>query len=464
MKKYLALIVIVGITIFSLNAQTLKIQISDSLIAKPEYLWLKIYIDGIFIIKDSVIVSDQNKTNIKLNIGNYIGYAELLYAKNEKSGLGFIYNYKERDFLIKFTAADFEKGELTFLNSIENLKSMQLLEVKKQSDATFIELKAKYLKQSRFDSFAINKLLSYERNFELLADTKNKLCDSIIKRDTFLFTKTIADFIQTPTANSNKQLKKYFDNYDAMLHWHYFDAINFSNPLILNHPAYNSKIEEYFIKYCDKNSFEQGIDVLMKKVSVNDLVKNYTFNYLIDYFLVRKQDALISYLNEKYSNGCGLKLNAEKLNEFTSILQTQVGAKIPDIILYDNKNEIHSLYNEAEKYKYTLIYVWTSWCHACQKQTPKILEITDAYKKMGLGIFAISLDEKKEEWLLAIQKYKTNNWINVAELTSIQKSTILPKFNIRTTPKIFLVDKNGIIVTKDILEDKLKDKLDELLK
>jgi len=463
-KKYLLLSILLFIAVFSLNAQTLKIQVSDSIIAKPEYLWLKVYSNGIFTLKDSVLVSNQNKNNISFNIGNYIGYTELFYKNKNANGLGFIYNFKERDFLIKFTIAEFDKGELTFLNSIENLKNMQLQEANKQADAALIELKAKYLKQNRFDSFSINKLLIYERNFELLADIKNQLCDSIIKKDTFLFSKTIADFIKTPTANSNKQLKKYFDNYDAMLHWHYFDAIDFSNPLTLNHPAYNSKIEEYFTKYCDKNSFAQGVDVLMKKATANDVVKNYTFNYLIDYFLNRKQDALITYLNEKYADGCGLKLEAEKLKEFSSIVQTQIGAKIPDVISYDNKNEIHSLYNEAEKNKYTLVYIWTSWCHACQKHTPIILEISDAYKKKGLGVFAISLDEKKEDWLLAIQKYKINNWVNVAELTSLQNSTILPKLNIRTTPKIFIIDKNGIIVAKDVTADELKLKFTQLLK
>ena len=463
MKKYLVLTVLLFTAVFSIQSQTLKIQVSDSVIAKAEYLWVKIYNDGVFTIKDSIVVTDQNKNNINFNIGNYIGYAELLYAKNDKDGLGFIYNYKERDFIIKFSAAEFEKGELTFLNSIENLKNMQLQETKKQSDAAYIELKANSIKRSKFDSFSINKLLTYERNFEFLSDTKNWLCDSIIKRDTFLFSKTIADFIKTPTAVSNKQLKKYFDNYEALLHWHFFDAINFSNPLILNHPSYNNKIDEYFTQYCDKATYIQGVDVLMAKAATNDKVKTYTFNYLLDFFLNRKQDALITYLNEKYSDGCGLKLDAEKLKEFSSIVQTQVGAKIPDIVSYDNKNEIHSLYNESVKSKYTLVYIWTSWCHSCQKNTPKLVEITEAFRKKGLAVFAVSLDEKKEDWLLSIQKYKISNWINVAELVPLQKSTVISKLNTRTTPKIFLIDNSGKIIAKDISLEDLKTKLEQLL-
>ena len=436
MKKNIFIIFI--FLLYLSNAQTLKIQVLDSTIRKPEYLWLKIYNEGALTIKDSILVSNQNKNNLYLNIGKYIGYAELSYGKKDSFALAFIFNYQEKEFLVKFSSDEFKKGELTFLNSIENLKDAQLQETKKQYDAAFIELKTKYLKRNRFDS--------------------------IIKNNTFLYSKIIADFIKTPTTNSNKNLNKYFDNYDAMLHWHYFDMLDFSNPLILNHPFFNKKIDEYFSQYCDKATYIHGVDDLMHKSKVNYIVKNYTFNYLIDYFLKRKQDQIITYLYENYSEGCGLKLDADKIKELTSIVQTQIGSNIPDIVSYDNKGEIHSLYNEAEKNKYTLVYVWTSWCHACQKHTPKIAEITETYKKKGLGVFSISLDEKKEDWLLAIQKYKLSNWINVAELVELQKSTIITKLNTRSTPKVFLIDRNSKIIAKDCLDNELKIKLTELLK
>jgi|GEM_PF-5602059 len=49
-----------------------------------------------------------------ISVWYYIGYTELFYKNKNANGLGFIYNFKERDFLIKFTTAEFDKGELTF--------------------------------------------------------------------------------------------------------------------------------------------------------------------------------------------------------------------------------------------------------------------------------------------------------------------------------------------------------------
>ena len=74
MKKNIFIIFI--FLLYLSNAQTLKIQVLDSTIRKPEYLWLKIYNEGALTIKDSILVSNQNKNNLYLNIGKYIGYAK----------------------------------------------------------------------------------------------------------------------------------------------------------------------------------------------------------------------------------------------------------------------------------------------------------------------------------------------------------------------------------------------------
>lgn len=444
-----------------LNAQNLNVIITDSSVLKPFHLYLSLYKDGVLTISDSIFVQNLNKNNLIFSVGNYQGYCEL---KLNNKIIPFIYNYKEKDFILKLNTVDAINGIFEFKNSSENIKDNQLSRVKQNADTILKEIRVTYLKRNRFDSFSINKTLLFERNYEALMNQKNILCDSIIKSDTFLFTKLIANFIKTPTAIDNPILKKHFDNYEAVLHWHYFDFLDFSNPLILNHPYYKAKIDDYFYSHCDKATIKDGIDLLMSKAALNTHVKEVTLNYLIDFFLKRNQDELIEYLNDKYTEGCGIKLDAEKLKEFSGIVQTQIGQKIPDIITYDAKNNLTSLYSHIPKSKYTVIYIWMSSCHACQTKTPKLAEIFMPYYKKGLNVFSISIDDKKDTWLGSILKYKIENWINISELVSLQNSSILPKLNVRATPKLFIVDNNGIIVAKDIFEDKLKEKLSELFK
>ncbi len=465
MKKTIAFTVFLLMSVLFAEAEALRIQIKDSTLSKPVYLWIKYYENGVLTTRDSVLINKDNQNDISFNLGNYKGYCEIYYKKNNKGGLGFLYNPLEKNIQIELNDNNKER-EIIVSNSIENIIGNQLIKASNKIYEAINKIQFKTATQSRFDSLYFNKLLGYERQREKLYDAINLICDSASKDNSMLYASVFASFLKIPSATAFPDLKKDFDNYDAMLHWHYFDFIDFSNPLILNHPAFNAKIINYFSTYCENSniSLNEGIDVLMNKSKANETVRNYIFNFLIDYFLKRNNDPEISYLNEKYLDGCGIQLSSEKLKEFSGIVQTQTGSKIPDVISYDAKNGIRSLYNESEKNKYTVVYVWMSSCHACQTKTPKLMEQLIAYQKKGLGVFSISLDENKETWLLAIQKYKLDKWINVAELKPLPKSDILPKLNIRTTPKLFIIDKNGLIVSKDIFGDELKVKLDELFK
>ncbi|MBK9329442.1 MAG: redoxin domain-containing protein [Sphingobacteriales bacterium] len=465
MIKHFLLWAITLFSFLSVQAEKLRISISDSLLTKPAYLWIKYYENGILSTKDSVLVSNENKDSLLFDMANYKGYCELHYKKNDKDGLGFLFNPLEKNVKLELKIV-LEKKELIITNSLDNIIGNQLIDISNKIYEALNKIQYNAATLSRFDSLYLNKSLGFERQREKLHDAMNLMCDSASKDNAVLFASVLADFLKIPSAATTPELKKYFDNYDAMLHWHYFDYIDFKNPLILNHPVFNAKIIKYFSDYCDNSniSLNEGIDILMKKSQANETVRNYVFNFLVDYFLKRNNDPEVAYLNEQYADGCGIKLSTEKLKEFSGIIQTQTGAKIPDVISYDAKNEIRSLYNEAEKNKFTVVYIWMSSCHACQTKTPQLMEMLAQFQKKGVGILSVSLDEKKENWLLAIQKYKIERWINVAELKPVQESSVIPKLNIRTTPKLFIIDNTGKIIAKDVFGSDLQAMLNQLLK
>lgn len=463
-KKLFALVAFIAVIAFA-NANTIHVKVLDSNLDTLTKLKIKYFVDGYLLVKDSVQLTSLNKNQIQFNTGNYFGYAEFELSSS-KNAIGFIINPSETKMEISFSIDDFKKDKISIQNSRDNLIYTKLLEYKRKFDKTIGELKFKRDTQSRFDSLFLNKLLQHENSVEKNYNLMNVVCDSVLKFDTLLYTAIIADFLKTPTGAYFPKLRKDFDNYDALLHWHYFDFIDFSNPLILNHPALTIKINEYFSWYTFNNNISQkeGIDMIMKKAESNHQVHNFLFNHLLEYFLNLNLDDAVKYIYDKYADGCGLQLSTQKMKEIGGIIYTNVNSKIPDIVANDSKGEIRSLLNVASKNKYTLVYVWTSWCHACQTKTPKIVEITNPFLKKGLSVFSISLDDKKDNWLSAILKYRIESWTNTSELVPIQNSNAILKLNIRTTPKIYIVDKNGIIVAKDIFGDDLQKKLSELLK
>jgi thiol-disulfide isomerase/thioredoxin len=448
----------------AVRAFSFSVELLEQQIAAPFTLLLKTYTpDGYLADTDSITVTQQNFKNMAFNTQNYTGYAELSMS-NQKNYIGLIISKNEPDFKLQFSIEDFKKGDITFLNTKENLLYTSLLDYKRQFEKAISQINYNRHTQDPLDSFFLNKMLQYEQQYELTYNKMNIVCDSLLKIDTATFVYLIADFLKTPTALYVPNLNQYFDNYAALLHRHFFDYIDFSNPNILKHPALKAKITEYFDNYCSNSniSLNSGIDILMAKCRANETVKSYVFNTLADLFLSRNNDPEITYLNQKYADGCGIQLPAEKLREFSGIVQTQVGQKIPDIVSYDAKNNLTSIYNEAAKNRYTVVYVWMSSCHACQTRTPQIAELTAPYLKKGLGVFSISLDDKKEAWLAAILKYKIENWTNISELTPLQNSSILAKLNIRATPKIFIINNIGTIIAKDIYGVELENKLKQL--
>lgn len=465
MKRFYLFIFLVCTQIVSVKAQKLHLAYSDSIIEKPFNIWIKTYNNGVFSIKDSFLVTNENKQNIYFNLPNYIGYVEVVKDnKNANNGIGILFNPNEKEAIFLFNQEDIKTNNFLFKNSLDNIRYNLMIEYMDKFFQRFGALRKEKNTLNPFDSIYLNKVLQNESNQDALYAEMNLIVDSILKVDTALFTAKLADLLKTPCSTSLPTYKKYFDNFNALLHYHLFDYVNFADEHIINHPFFYDKIDQYFNLYCNATNIQNGIDILMQNASKNEKVKEVIINYLVSYFLSNKNDELVAYVYEKYGELCSINLGAKQMKEFSNIVHTQVGSTIPDIVLYDSKNNMQSLLQTASKNKYTIVYVWLSSCSACNTKTPKLSEEAKPYLNKGLSVFSISLDDKKDTWFESILKNQTDKWINVAELVSLQNSSILPKLNIRATPKLFIIDNKGTIIAKDIYQDELNSKLKSLFK
>jgi hypothetical protein len=83
------------------------------------------------------------------------------------------------------------------------------------------------------------------------------------------------------------------------------------------------------------------------------------------------------------------------------------------------------------------------------------------YKDKGFNNFGVSYDTKKDRWVKAIADDHLT-WHQVSDLQGWQNATSA-QYGIKAIPSNILIDKNGIIVAKNVFGDKLKEKLKELL-
>ena len=76
------------------------------------------------------------------------------------------------------------------------------------------------------------------------------------------------------------------------------------------------------------------------------------------------------------------------------------------------------------------------------------------YKDQGFNIISVSLDRSdfRDRWLQAIKMMM--NWYHISHLQHWNEP-IARQYNVRSIPATFLVDKNGVIVAKNLRGDAL---------
>ena len=114
------------------------------------------------------------------------------------------------------------------------------------------------------------------------------------------------------------------------------------------------------------------------------------------------------------------------------------------------------------KGKYVLVDFWASWCGPCRDENPKTLNAYNKYKDKGFTVLGVSIDSKKDNWEKAIREDQMP-WIQVSDLKGA-KNEVAVYYGIHAIPSNYLVDRNGIIIARNLRGKDLEDKLEDLLR
>ncbi len=266
------------------------------------------------------------------------------------------------------------------------------------------------------------------------------------------------DLPEAPLLQNGKRDSAYIYRYYKQ---HYLDKINFTDDRLLLTPVFHPKLKTYLTQLTIQmpDSVIAAADYLIEKTKDNKEMFKYIVWYITNYSEtsnIMGFDAIFVHMVEKYyMTNKAFWVSAANLDKIVSrakiLKNLLLGAKTPNLTVQDTSYVYQTLYNI--KSKYTVLYFWDPTCGHCQKETPKLVDLYNKLHNKGVEVFALCTDPNLEEWKKYIIEHKLN-WINVMDMQNITGFHSI--YDIFSTPVIYLLDENKVILAKRLSVEQLE--------
>ncbi len=214
------------------------------------------------------------------------------------------------------------------------------------------------------------------------------------------------------------------------------------------------QIEE---KYDSLNQEQQKMDQKFMEEHPNSLVSPYLLRSMAYSLGGEEMQKYLDQMDTSFRNITFVK----ELQEWADAKKrVAVGQKAPEFALPDTAGDTITLSSKLGK-GYVLLDFWASWCSPCRQENPNLVKTYQKYHDKGFDIIGISLDKDREAWLTAIKKDGLL-WTQVSELQGWRDPTA-KLYAVRSIPSNFLLDKDGVIIARNLRGEALEKKLSELL-
>ena len=169
-------------------------------------------------------------------------------------------------------------------------------------------------------------------------------------------------------------------------------------------------------------------------------------------------EEVIKALYKKYPNHLIVKERYNIMNSPAG--KTGIGAMAPELAFPDPEGKIRKL--SDLRGKVVLIDFWASWCGPCRRESPNVRNVYQKYHDQGFEVFSVSLDRDGNSWKKAIKDDQLV-WPNHVSDLKYWSSEAAAIYGVRSIPAMFLLDREGRIVAKDLRGAALENAVRELI-
>ena len=218
------------------------------------------------------------------------------------------------------------------------------------------------------------------------------------------------------------------------------DQVDYSTNFVLTNPFSMTSIYALYQKFKDGSYVVRDLQTMRTAASaLNSIYPN------------------SKHVEALYQNTLQI-LQEERAVRVQKFIEEQ-GENSPDIVLPDQDGNEIAL--SSLRGKMVLLQFWAAEDRGSRIVNPVLVEAYKKYKRKGFEIYQVSVGENRIEWVDAIDKDKLN-WINVGDMKGSVNAVNV--YNVQQIPFNYLLDKEGVVIAKNLKGPALDKALSQILK
>lgn len=253
---------------------------------------------------------------------------------------------------------------------------------------------------------------------------------------------------------------------------HFFDDFDLAEHRMLRTPFYFQRVDYYLNNLIvqDPDSMKVAVDFLVSqaqqghpenfKVMLINLFNRFASSRTIGF------DAVYVYMADHYyRSGKADWVEQATLNQILErsdqLRPLLIGKKAPNFSARNLEGDYFSL-SLAAPSDYKVLLFWESNCELCKEQLAALVKLTDQYPPEKVRVLSVLLNEPAEELVQTMKEQQVNkSWQHA--LAAAKAQELRDRYAIQTQYKIYLLDRRGKILSKDLSSEQLTSYLENRL-
>ena len=240
----------------------------------------------------------------------------------------------------------------------------------------------------------------------------------------------------------------------------YWDDVDFSDTALVSSQAFRDRLIGYLYQFtnADEKSFDSltinGLDLVLKKAKANMRVYEFVLELALNGYTGMGRSMVTDYLLNypQLAEGEITMEEGLRLDSITEPYQkVRVGAKAPDYSDVTMDGKPYRLYDSEAKN--IIVFFWSTDCEYCHDFLNQIRKKLDLKSDFELVTFALADNEQEAKSALKKMRlpgyhfYDDSRWEGKAFMV----------YHVTSTPTVFVLDENNMIVCKPYDWEELKE-------